>query len=98
MATSEHDAAMERLAPKLNEYPSPLATGLAGFTTRAVDCWDLEPGDIYVIGTIGGNLETRTVLEVLQRTPMHGALLAVVGADGNHFRSHMSGKVRVVAR
>ena len=92
-----HDAAMEALAPKLNEYPSPLATSLGGFTTRAVDCWDLEPGDTYLVGTIGGNLETREVLGILQRTALHGALLEVRAPTGDVFRSHMSGKVRVLA-
>jgi hypothetical protein len=38
-------------------------------------------------------LQSRTVLGVLQRTPLHGALLEVRADDGNVFRSHMHGVV-----
>jgi hypothetical protein len=66
------------------------------FTSCPVDCWDLEAGDTYVVGVVGGGRETRTVLGVLRRTPMHGALLEVVDSRGTVFRSHMSGRLDVI--
>lgn len=73
-------------------------TVAAAFTTSPVDVWELEPGDTYIVGTVGGARETREVLGILQRTPMHGALLEVRDPRGDVFRSHMSGRVDVVER
>lgn len=70
----------------------------ATFTTEPRDVWELEPGDTYIIGTVGGSRETREVLGILQRTPMNGALLEVRAPSGNVFRSHMSGRVDLVTR
>ncbi len=64
--------------------------------TKGKAVWDLEPGDEYLVGLLGGARASRVVLEVLQRTPMNGALLWVRGDDGNAFRSHMSGTVQVI--
>lgn len=66
------------------------------FWTEPRDVWELEPGDSYLIGTVGSVRETREVLGILQRTPMNGALLEVRDPRGDVFRSHMSGRVEVV--
>ena len=65
------------------------------FETQKVACWDLSAGDTLLVGVNGGR-ETRTVLGVLQQTPMNGALLEVVGPDGNVHRSHCSGHLDVI--
>lgn len=66
------------------------------FSTLRRDVWELEPGDVYVIGTVDGRHETREVLGILQRTPDHGALLEVRDPRGDVFRSHMCGRLEVV--
>ncbi len=63
-------------------------------TTESTPVQELEPGDEYIIRTIRqGGYESRTVLGILQRTPMGGALLEVRDTAGNVFRSHSSGSV-----
>ncbi len=63
-------------------------------TTEPTPVQDLQPGDEYVIRTIRqGGYESRTVLGILQRTPLGGALLEVVDTTGNVFRSHSHGSV-----
>lgn len=56
---------------------------------------EVKPGDVYLVGTVGGARETRRVLEVFPRA-LGSAVLYVEDPRGETFRAHVSGRVEVV--
>ncbi len=67
-------------------------------TTIPCPVSQLEAGDEYVVGLVGGQRASRTVLGILQHTPLGGALLEVRDDAGNVFHSHMDGSVDRIDR
>lgn len=71
-------------------------TSTGRFVTQWCAVQDLQAGDCYRFGVVGGD-EEREVLALVQRTPMGGALLEVrKWPSGNVTRTRLHGRVFIV--